>query len=57
MKPFTPPIDCANGRHRARGTLAAQTHDVSIAPPAVAAAASWYARGRRGSGSAPGQLG
>ena len=28
MKPFTPPVDCANGRHRARGPLAAQPHDV-----------------------------
>ncbi len=28
MKHFLPPIDCRNGRHRARGTLSAQAGDV-----------------------------
>ena len=28
MKHFTPPVDCANGRHRARGTIGAQRDDV-----------------------------
>lgn len=28
MKPFIPPTDCASGRHRPRGTLAAQQDDV-----------------------------
>ena len=28
MRHFAPPADCANGRHRARGTLAAQDGDI-----------------------------
>lgn len=28
MKPFAPPLDCRNGRHRARATLARLSGDV-----------------------------